>query len=455
MSMEYRALLLLALLSATAVADEAGRTYLPSRNAKSPRLHEIRLRDDSWKIGTLDAGGRWTPLPSGADLSKDFFNGANAYTQDIQGVGMAGRSAHAVTFPSESVPAGVSFEANPEDLFTGHMTRLEIPEIGEMYLDSDHYPLAASTFNGLEVELYAELENPSRATALKTVDLFSKLFPVRTAQFRREGPLKIVLLMNKTERFHEDRLEYANGHHFVAARTAVQYTEDGRDEDNEIFEHSLHEFGGLFRIPRSEYAHGLTWMISYDQLEKNAPNARLKTLQRCWDLGAEIGSINNVAAPMNGPMDGPKDFSHNVEYYLDDPEGRGGYPFYAWGSAVLWKSINRELESRGKPSLYALIDSIHGKGMVMRPKNDLDRLLATYKRMAPADFPFFREIVERLFRRDTMADLLKEAKAEEEELGCRALIDRYLEEKKGQKALLYRFNELRPAQRYWGEAENG
>ncbi len=383
-------------LVSSAFASNCIRHYTPDQ------VHSIRLDSGRWKVG-VESDGHWAALSCRPELRSEFFDGANAYALDADGEGNAGKTAHFLFYPDVDVPRGVSFEAEAQGLFGADRLEIPLPRTGQIYLNRSRYEQFRTAIRGVDVEIDAEPANPAKVAALKTLDLYTGLFPSRAESMAKQGKVTVVLGRNSTEEFYPKWL-WPNGRHNANHLFAVLFSQDG----NGVLEHTFHEVGGLFRILDNEYAHGLTWMAAYDQMQKLATSAKAKLLRQCGDLSIAMRQIEEIADP-----------SKSIEYYIENVDTAGGYPMYAWGSAVFWKKINTELEANGFASMYALLDSIHRDGWEgINERRDLDRLKAAYARLAPKPAPFFAERVDQLFRNATLSELLQATKEERRQMGC-------------------------------------
>lgn len=145
-------------------------------------------------------------------------------------------------------------------------------------------------------------------------------------------------------------------------------------------------------------------MVAYDQMEK--PNNSLS--RQCLELGRVISNLKNTAG---------SNFTHSIEFYIEDVHARQGWPLYAWGSAFYWKKINRILVEKKMTNLYDLLDSMQNK-KISNEVNDLDQLLLAYKKINPNSFKVFKVLALKYFRQNNLWQLLEEALGEEVKLGC-------------------------------------
>lgn len=92
---------------------------------------------------------------------------------------------------------------------------------------------------------------------------------------------------------------------------------------------------------------------------------------------------------------------------------------YAWGSAVYWKKINSQLDVQHLSDIYDVINWTHHYGWsAIVAKNDLDRVLEVYEKLDPLNYEYFRGLVTKYFRNETLVQLTTEALARQREIGC-------------------------------------
>lgn len=399
----------LVLGASTSFASDCTRKY-----STETKLHQIRLVSDSgrghWEIGTETPAHQWTSLPCQPELDTEFFNGSNSVSQDEHGVGHVGQSASTIYYPVENIPGNIEFVANPQQLFGENRIDVPLRGIGRVFLNRSVYQRSNEMISGIHVEIFSDATNPQKSIAEETLQLMTSLFPHRTEQMRWQDKLTVVLLRNTTEHFQEKTLR-SNGMHHPKYLWSILFSEDGTNTRR----HSYHEIGGLFRISNDTYAHGLTWMVAYDQMDKRAQTGAEVQQVKCDRLAGLIDDIQST-----GP--GVKDRQHPIEYYLADLEARNGYPMYAWGSGIIWEKINAELDLQGLPNMYQLLDSIHAH--VKDPvtdKNDLDQLMSAYHRwINPEKSPVFSSLAKQYFREKSLEQLLNETQSEQKQLGCKS-----------------------------------
>ena len=390
-----------------AIAADCPRSYVLPEPGKT-KTHQIRLVDQHWQIGVVDSSHEWQALSCSPNLGVSFFDPTNIQAQDEEGTGHVGLSASVLFYPSEKVPEGVRFVTNPQDLFGMDRITIPLPGAGRIYIDKKKYEQFHTVINGVNVEIDSEPTNPAKDAAIKTLTIYTRLFPHRALAMSKHRKTTIALLLNKTEGFQAKPIR-PNGLHNPKYLYSVLFSQDG----THVLSHSFHEIGGLFRISKNKYAQGLTWTIAYDLLEKLAESPEEKLKQKCIDLDNVVFSLKATAQNGNG------DFSHSVEYYVDDVFARSGWPMYAWGSAFYWKKINSVLEASKLPTMYKLIDTIHQYGWrSINGSHDLDKLLAAYLRVSPEGYSTFNDLVTRYFRQQNLGQLLSGAVDDQKKLGC-------------------------------------
>jgi hypothetical protein len=402
--------LLLSLALASPSRADCPRAYVPG----TP--HELRLVTEAsrntWELGT-ESAGEWRALLCGAPLGTAFFDGSNTQALAVDGEAHAGLAASVVFFPSAKIPTGVTFSVNPESLFGADRIEIDLPGQGKAFLDGKRYERLHKKIGPLHVEIDVEPGNPAKDTAILVLDTMTRLLPHAARELSKRGHGTVLLFENQTEKFSAETV-WPNGVHDPRYLYSVLFSQDGvGGPGREVLRHSFHEIGGLFRISDPEFAHGLTWMVSYDQMEKLAPSNAERARLRCEGIERVISNLSDTASQNGG------DLSHPIEYYLADPFGRNGYPLYAWGSAFYWKKINAELETRKLSSMYKLIDSIHRHGMP-EGTTSLDQLMAAYRRVSRKGSELFDGLATRYFRQETLGQLLSDARAEQSLAGCHA-----------------------------------
>lgn len=357
-------------------------------------LYQVRLGPRGWELANL-ANGRTSPMSSRR------FDGTNAADIDQRGRGLRGRFAHVVSLPialadgrPRRIPAA-SVQLRHGNALT---ERHHLVTNGRGYyvlLDERVYaPRAINLEPGLTVTLFAagdEASNPDLATIEEVMRFFADTFPEAT---RSLDPPTLVTLLNRDERFDDIDPSWVSGFH--TRDLVVLTSHDGTG----THKHRLHELGGLYKID-NRYGQSLTWMIAYDQTDKQAPPLQ-RGAQRLDELRRQQSYL--VRAGRQGG------FEHSVDWYMQDVNGRGGFALFGWGAGLLWKDINRQLERDGAPSLYELIRIFHRRGDAL-PGRGLEQLISAYEEAFGVDHRF-RERVEQRFRNQSLDDLLWEVRRE-------------------------------------------
>lgn len=367
--------------------------------------YEIRKRHNSWNIGIKKLNS-WTPLKCSPGLNPNFLSATNNQILHTDGQAYTGKSASFIFYPSIGVPQKTIFNVNSENLFGDNKLEINLSRTGKILLNEKTYQKFKLLVNGIRVIIFSEPNNPSKESAVHALKVLSDLFPKRTQAIIAEGEIQIILARNSTEEFQPAPIR-PNGKHDYNSRFVVLFSQNGLEADEHIF----HEIGGLFRIPRNSYAHGLTWMIAFDQMEKRADSPALKLNRQCLGLKKVISNLVKSAG---------EDFSHPIEFYMMDVFRRKGWPIYSWGSAFYWKKINTILTEKEIPNIYNLLNYLHKNGSQDNAR-DLDQLLFTYKRMNPSGFKTFEKLTTKYFRESSLKELLIEARKEETGLGCNSL----------------------------------
>lgn len=379
------------------------RAYVLPANPGEKVVHEARLISGEWVLGTIDEQGQWSPLAFRAKFHSRFFDFTNAKELDEDGESHVGKSASLVLNPVPStVPDGVIFQINPQDLFGEHRLEVDLGGKGKVFFDNRVYAQQRNAFNDLVAEITAEPSNPAIDSAVKTLSVFTQFFPHRAKEMANKGHATVVLILNRTEKFMDTPFPGANGWHDEEMLSVFQISEDGEN----VLLHSLHEVGGLFRILKNKYAHGFTWGLAFDQGEALSESPEKRSERQLNFLNRLISSIDKTAK-----REDVEDFSHNIEYYIDvdDPYFQGGYLMYAHGSGIVWKWINTALTEQGLPNVYDLINDIHHQGLDGLEGNELDKLISAYNRINPARSTVFAELVNRYFRTFDLGMLKEEA----------------------------------------------
>lgn len=400
-------------LSARASNADCDRQYALPHEAGGVAVQQIRLVHGEWEIGFGDLFHPWKPLGCDPALDTDFLDGTNNAALGIEGEAHVGRSASFVFFPSQDVPAGVKFDIRAGDLFGSERRTVVLPRLGRAFLDRRVYAESRVKISGIPTRVIAEPGSPAKAAAERVIGAMARLLPHAAAPIARKGGVTVVLARNTTEDFKPGEIILPNGIHDGRYRYAVLFSQDGVGTfAYSVLEHSFHEIGSLFQIPDPYYAKGLSWMVAYDQMLKQAATDEERKAYRCLDLGRVIGNIQDTIASENGDQSG------TIELYVD-AQGARGWPMYAWGSAFYWEETNLALEAAGSPDLYAVLDGILENGLPgsSSSAHDLDRLLAAYP-PGGSGTALFGELVSRYFRGETLGQLLSEAKGERAQLRC-------------------------------------
>jgi hypothetical protein len=402
--------------SASAHADCTRNYSLPDHSGET-KINSIRLVNGAWQVGAESSSDQWTLLSCKPDLLTDFYDPFHQEAQEEQGQAHVGRTASFIFYPSAKVPEGVQFSAEPQDLFGANRIEITLIGTGQVFLDRSAYEQFKTKINGLDVEIDSEPANPAKDSALKTLEIFTRLFPHHSAAMAKSdiGRVQVVLARNSTENFQPESLR-ANGKHHPQYLWSVLFSQDGSD----TLSHSFHEVGGLFRALHNQYSQGQTWMASYDQMEKAAGSPAERLDQRCLNAERAVWSLQDTVKQNGG------DASHNIETYIEDG-GKAGWSVYAWGSAYYWEKINTRLEELKLPTVYDLIDSTpvaYGDAQLTTNaesrSKDLDQLIAAYKVLSPKHAKVFERLANRYFRKKSLKQLIHETEREVAQLGCKS-----------------------------------
>ena len=418
---------LLGLIVSTSSHADCTRSYSLPDHSGETKINSIRLVNGTWQVGSESSSGhssgQWTPLTCKPDLLADFYDPFHQEAQEEQGQAHVGKTASFIFYPSAKVPEGVQFSAEPQSLFGTDRIEITLIGTGHIFLDRSAYEQFETKINGLDVEIDSEPKNPAKDSALKTLEIFTRLFPCHSAAMAKSdiGRVQVVLARNSAEKFQSEPLR-ANGQHHPRYLWSVLFSQDGSD----TLSHSFHEIGSLFRALHNQYSQGQTWMASYDQMEKAADSPAERLNQRCLNAERAVWSLQDTVKQNSG------DASHNIETYIEDG-GQSGWSVYAWGSAYYWEKINTRLEELKLPTVYDLIDSTpvsYGNahealsavqvttGIESQPK-DLDQLIDAYKKISPKHSQVFERLANRYFRKKNLKQLIGETQREISMLGCK------------------------------------
>ncbi|MBT3586155.1 MAG: hypothetical protein HN509_14710 [Halobacteriovoraceae bacterium] len=399
---------------------------------------EIRKIENSWQIGRTKDGA-WVPFEKGWTMNPVPFDTKNSDEIDIRGRGIQGKHVSIITPPIWYRGKNVKFKVIPEKTFPKQHI-VPTGNDGMIVLDKKKYqkkneksgPQSSYT-------IYTEEGNPDATTVKRVMGLLSKKFPGKTKSM--ESPV-IVSALNNREGI-EAGIK-ASGFHrppFVMLNS---------DEDYNTFTHRLHELGGLYRVD-NQYAHGLTWFLAYDQTFKRDLDAKLKSsvsqtekmlkvvsnlgvIEDCFDKDRSTyeklqqlqGELNKQRCHLLTEVERYLKFSgRNPKAYQDDQHNlhnfvnrdvSNSYSIYAWGSARVWQLINLELEAKGQPTLYQLMNQTHSEEAAGQGFGNLNQLKKSYAKIG--DPKLFNSLVDFYFIDNSTAELYPKIQGKIKKGGC-------------------------------------